>query len=95
MPQNQQTVVAAARTTLEQLARRTESGNPFAAAPQSWIDELHEVIAVIAARDAQPRYRLDRLLGIHQRYLHNYVLTILRNFDRLVAENARLHEHAA
>lgn len=85
-PSTESMSLAAARDVLEGLLEVTAGGDPYAPAPQHWIDELHEVLGVIATRDAGRPYRLNRLTGINRSYLHRQVQAVLQDFDRLVAE---------
>ena len=86
--------IGAARDALEGLQEVTEGGDPYALAPQRWINELHDVLTVIATRDAQCRYRLDHLSGINRRYLHSRVQELLRDFDQLVDERPLWRDYA-
>ena len=86
--------IAAARDALEGLQEVTAGGDPYARAPQRWIDELHDVLAVIATPDAQRRYRLDDLTGINRSYLHRRVQAVLRDFDQLVDERPLWQDYA-
>ena len=88
-PSTSRLIIAAARDALEGLQEVTAGGDPYALAPQRWIDELHDVLTVIATPDAQRRYRLDDLTGINRKFLNSRVQAVLRNFDRLVAEHPR------
>ena len=87
-------IIAAARDALEGLQEVTAGGDPYALAPQRWIDELHETLAVIATRDAQRRYRLDHLSGINRGYLHSRVQAVLQDFDQLVDERPLWRDYA-
>lgn len=75
-----------ARISLERLRDITHFGDPYQLAPVRWLAELHAILDVIATREAQRVYRLDHLTGVHVGYLHQRVLDVLRDFDRLVAE---------
>jgi hypothetical protein len=86
--------IAAARDALEGLQEVTEGGDPYALAPQRWINELHGILTVIATRDAQCRYRLDHLSGINRGYLHRRVQAVLRDFDQLVDERPLWRDYA-
>lgn len=78
-----------ARMTLEQLRDDTAAADPIQAAPPFWIAEMHRALRAIAPQEEVQRRRLDGLLGINMAYLHKRVLSILIDFDQIVAENPR------
>jgi hypothetical protein len=78
-----------ARETLEQLRDDTFAADPLKAAPPYWIAEMHRALRAIAPQEEVQRRRLDGLPGINMAYLHKRVLTILNDFDQIVAENPR------
>lgn len=86
MPQNPSMSAEEARASLEQLRDITHVGDPYQPAPLRWIAELHEILEAMAVREAQEVYRLDRLTAVNMGYLHNRVLDVLRDFDRLLAQ---------
>ena len=86
--------VAAARDVLVGLGEVTAGGDPYALVPQRWIDELHDVLGLIATREGQRRYRLEGVLGITMRRLHRHVEAFLHDFDGLVDDNLRLTKQA-
>lgn len=86
MPQNPSISVEEARAALKRLRDLTHGDNPYQQPPARWIVEFHEILEVVATREAQAVYRVDGLLGVTMGYLHNRILDVLRDFDRLVAE---------
>lgn len=86
MPQKPRMSSEEAWASLEQLRDVTRSAPAYDPAPPRWITELHEILEAIAVSEAQALYRLDGMTGVNMRYLHNRVLDVLRDFDRLVEE---------
>jgi hypothetical protein len=95
MPQTPSMSAEEARAALERLREITDRGNPYQQTPRLWIAELHEIIEVIAIKEVRSVYRLDGLYGVTVGYLHNRVLDVLRDFDRLVAEQDVVEDHGA
>ena len=75
-----------ARVSLEQLRDITHVCDPYQPAPLRWIAELHEILEAVAPREAHAVYLMDRLTGVNMGYLHQRVLDVLRDLDRLVTE---------
>jgi hypothetical protein len=78
------------RATLRYLHAATQAADPGTLAPSDWIKRFHQVVRVVAPRDAQYRYRVNSVLGITMGRLARRVAALLSDFDGLVEDNPRL-----